>query len=487
MKKTNLYLVGILLCLTLSSVGWAGPVFQPYPSIMQPLLGDIANKQPQKAFEQISKKVDGVDKILYLQERGRISTLIGNYDVSTKDFNQVKELYESNSMRPIISVSDTATNVASIVTNDNIIPYAGEFYEWVFVHTYQMLNYLNNQDIQGAMVEMRNAANLQKRAEEQHEKEMIQAEDNAKKNGISRAEIEKQFDKPYAEMELAASKVKNSFQNASTYYISGVLREMANDNDAYIDYKKAWEICPENKYIIQSLYRLANDQKRNDLPMLRDKYGRMNIPSSIDTAKKGRLVVLYEDGFVPPKDQIKLPLLIAGKIYTIAMPYYKSEWKDPVQINIYDGNNVIGQTESICLVRSLAVKALKEKYLSICIRQALRLVAKDQIQRAAQAKGGILGKLAVGTVDAAITNADVRSWLTLPDNLQVADFWFPSGSYSIAFGVNPTPGNRVDVNIKSGQTHFLHVINTGRGWYTTMINPYDTVRQPIVTKSSASK
>jgi hypothetical protein len=108
------------------------------------------------------------------------------------------------------------------------------------------------------------------------------------------------------------------------------------------------------------------------------------------------------------------------------------------------------------------------------------------MQRAAEAKGGVAAKLGLGVTDAIITNADMRSWLTLPDNLQVADFWLSPGNHSVAFGVNPTPGNRVDVNIRSGETHFLHLINTGRGCYTKMINPYDTIKQTSAGKLSTS-
>jgi hypothetical protein len=460
---------------------------------MQPLLTDIANKQPRQAFEQLSKKVDGVDKLLYLQERGRVSGLIGNYDASIQDLKLAQDLHGEGFLsfnRATISMSDIAAQAASIVTNDNIIPYEGESYELVFNYTYQMLNYLNKKEIESARVEMDNAYHFQEIAREHHDLEILQAEQRATKYSIDRGEIEKQLIRLPADMELVASKVENSFQNAFTFYISGVLREMLGDErqyrEAYIDYKRAWKIYPENKYVIQSLYRLAIDQKRPELPMLRDKYGKMNMPKT-DTAKVGRLVVLYEDGFVPPKDQIKLSLPIAGKLYTVAMPYYSFQWKEPVQINIYDGNNAIGQTEPICLVRSLAVKALKEKYFAICIRQILRLIAKDQIQRVAEKKGGVYAKIGFAVTDAVITNADMRSWLTLPDNLQVADFWLPPGNHSVAFGVNPTPSNRFDVNIRSGETHFLHVTNTGRGCYAKMINPYDTIIQTSTGKRPTSK
>jgi len=482
MNKTNIFAAMGVLCLMFLSFGCTSTVLRPYPNIMEPVLTDIGNKSTQKPLEQLSKKVDGVDKILYLQERGRVSSLIGDYDSSIKDFDQAATSIEEKRMQAVISMSNTAAQAGSIVTNDNIIPYGGEGYEKVFIHSYQMLNYLNKKDIDGAMVEARKADNEQTYALQQHEKEITQAQEDAQKNNINREEIEKHFSQPFAEMELAAGKVKNSFQNAFTFYISGVLREMRGDNDAYIDYKKAWEIYPDNKYLAQSLYRLAKKQKRKDLPMLQKKYGTITIPK--DTAKMGRLLVIYEDGFVPPKKEIKLPLPIAGVIYTIAMPYYSFQWKDPFQVTVFDNNNEIGRPEPICQVKALAVKALKEKYWGICLRQILRLIAKDQIQRQAEKKGGDLAKYAFGITDAIITNADMRSWLTLPDNVQVADFWLPSGNHSFTHGVNSPADNKFDINIKEGETYFLHIVNTGTGCYSELINPYDKVKQASAGKFS---
>ncbi len=52
--------------------------------------------------------------------------------------------------------------------------------------------------------------------------------------------------------------MKHSFQNAATFYLSGVVWEMLGErNDAYIDYKKALEIFPDNLFLQADVMRLG--------------------------------------------------------------------------------------------------------------------------------------------------------------------------------------------------------------------------------------
>src|SRR5690606_7313802 len=67
-----------------------------------------------------------------------------------------------------------------------------------------------------------------------------------------------QYEEQLRENLTAAAKVKNSFQNAYTFYYSALIREADNDlNGAYIDYKKALEIQPDNHYLQADAWRLA--------------------------------------------------------------------------------------------------------------------------------------------------------------------------------------------------------------------------------------
>jgi hypothetical protein len=80
---------------------------------------------------------------------------------------------------------------------------------------------------------------------------------------------------------------------------------------------------------------------------------------------------------------------------------------------------LLGTTETLCDVRALAVKALKEKAPIIAARQLIRALAKGASNHAAKKQFGDLGILGMNVLNYATEQADLRSWLTLPANAQV--------------------------------------------------------------------
>jgi hypothetical protein len=323
------------------------------------------------------------------------------------------------------------------------------------------------------MVEVRAADEEQRFALQEHEYEISKANENSKKYKISRKDQESHLAEAYAAMNIAAGKVENSFQNAFTFYLSAIIREMAGEEEeeAFIDYKKAWRINPENTYLIKDLLRLARVAGRED-----DLEHYTNLYSDIKPEQlnndHGRLVIIFEEDFVPPKKQIKFPLVIQKKSYTIAMPYYDFEWTDPSPLRIYDGEQLLGETETICLVKALAVKDLKERYWGIFLRQLLRLVARDQIQREIQKKTGdnSIAKIGMWVGDFIMSNADLRSWLTLPDNIQIASFYLPHGEHNIGYANGSGGKENINIKLKSGQITILRITKAQDTYFLSIIN-----------------
>ncbi len=62
----------------------------------------------------------------------------------------------------------------------------------------------------------------------------------------------------YPSMHNTIGQVKNSFQNAYTFYLSALFYESSGEyNRANIDYKKALAIYPNNHFLQQDSFRLA--------------------------------------------------------------------------------------------------------------------------------------------------------------------------------------------------------------------------------------
>ena len=411
------------------------------------------------------------DLILYNMERGRYAQVIGNLDVSMTDFSASMDKIRRNDEKALFSASAFGANVAATMVNDNAIPYEGEGYERVLLHHYQALNYLKKKDLDGAGVEVRRANAEQNEALKRFEKELDGAREEAEKKRISGNST--RIDTQYAQMDEVAGKVKNSFQNAYTFYVSGFIYELLRQpNDAYIDYKKALEIYPENSYLQKDVLRLAAElDMREELDTLKQRFPQENkLFIAAGGTAAGELLVMFEDGFVPQKHEIKIPLPV-GKagIIAIAFPIYQERWSSQVPVRILNKNELIGSTEPICDVRALAVKALKEKAPVIATRQIIRAIAKGATAAEAKKQMGDLGQFATTIWNLVSENADLRSWLTLPANAQILRATLPAGRYSLTLQ-HPLAGGpkNIDVEIVANGKTVLHVVRTGHQMYNSV-------------------
>jgi uncharacterized protein len=446
--------------------------FTAYPHKIQPLITSMSNRTPVDVSQCLLSECKSNDLILYNMERGRYAQVVGNSDVSMTDFRASMEKIRENDEKALISASDIGANVAATLVNDNAIPYEGEGYERVLLHHYQALNYLKKKDLEGAGVEVRRANAEQDESLKRFEKELEKSQDAAEEkrvggNGVSRIQTQ------YAQMDEVAGKVKNSFQNAYTFYISGFIYELLQQsNDAYIDYKKALEIYPDNRYLQKDVLRLAEKlEMREEVEELKLRFP-ANNRRFIDEngVESGELLVLFEDGFVPQKHEIKIPIPISrGGLVTIAFPIYKEKWSAQIPLRILNNNELIGSTEPICDVRALAVKALKEKAPVIATRQIIRAVAKGATTAVAKKQMGELGQFASNIWNLISESADLRSWLTLPANAQILRTALPAGSYRLALQHPMTAGTTyADITINAGGKTVLQVVRAGGQIYNSV-------------------
>ena len=449
----------------------ASSTFSAYPQQIQPLITSLSNRTTIDLQKCLLTECKSRDLILYNMERGRYAQVSGSSDVSMADFKLSMDKIRENDNKALISASAFGANVAATVVNDNAIPYEGEGYERVLLHHYQALNYLKKKDLDGAGVEVRRANAEQNDSLKRFEKELDAAQEEAQKNRINGNPSS--IGTQYAQMDEVAGKVKNSFQNAYTFYVSGFIYELLRQpNDAYIDYKKALEIYPENRYLQKDVLRLAAGlDMREELDELRQRFPQMD-KRFVDSegAGTGELLVLFEDGFVPQKHEIKIPLP-AGKagIISIAFPIYQEKWSPQVPLRILNNSELIGSTEPICDIRALAVKALKERVPVIATRQIVRAIAKGVTAVEAKKQMGDLGHFATIVWNLVSENADLRSWLTLPADAQILRTTLPAGSYSLSLqhpmAGGPTPAS---VEISANGKTVLHVVRTGRQMYNTV-------------------
>jgi hypothetical protein len=451
--------------------GCAGTTtFTAYPKKINPYIASMQNRTPIDLNQCLTSEAGSKDLILYNMERGRIAQVTGFLDYSLRDFNISIDQIKQNEEKARIRASSAGATIAATLLNDNAIPYESDGYERVMVHHYQALNFLKKKDIEGAGVEARRAnseqADALKRFERDVEKAQKEAED---KNVGSRGNSASVIGQQYAQMDEVAGKVKNSFQNAYTFYLSGIIYELNKQpNDAYIDYKKALEIFPENSYLQKDVMRLAAAlDMREDVDALKERFKIEPPTASAADDSKGELLVLFEEGFVPQKQEIKIPLPVPRVgLLAIAFPIYKERWTPKNSLSIIKDGGRVGTTEPICDFRALAVMALKEKVPAITTRQIIRAASKGAATYAAKEQLGLAGQLAMSVYNYSSESADLRSWITLPSNAQILRTDMESGIHKLALAsagiLEPVS---VDVEIPAGGKTILHVVRAGNQFY----------------------
>lgn len=400
----------------------------------------------QKALTQVPERNEGNGSYnLGLLEKARLEHLANNYPQSQQDFEWVYREVQQTQQAAKLQVSRGLENVAAVVSNDNAIRYDIPYYEQSMLHSYQALNYLNQHDLSGALVEIRRANIVQTNALKANQKELIDSQRNLSKQGVSPESLSSK----YPSMDNIIGEVKNGFQNAYTFYLSGVLYEAAGQpNDAYIDYKKALEIYPHNITLQKDIWRLANSLgMSNDIQLFGKRFDQSISSTSNQTSKnksqqasRGQLIILVENGIIANKQEvsINLPIWTSSydtRFYNVALPVYRNKVQQYQGVSLtYEGQQY--QSDEIVRLQSLAAKQLKDQMPGVVARQVVRVIAKEEIRQRMSNKGGDLGNIVANLYNIASEKADTRSWSTLPDTIHILRLDLSSGSHEIKLRVN---------------------------------------------------
>jgi len=294
-----------------STIGF-NDLFNDYATNTTPVRQAISNNNIENARTLIKTNSKAHSNYLLNQlEQGRIANLANNPDSAQTYFETVYQQMQAKRQAAKIQVSAGLEQSNALLTNDSAIGYIPPAYEMSMLHSYKALNYVYKRDIESALVEIRRANKVQVDALLDNQSEF----DNA----IAQAQ------QHYPDMDNLTRSVKNGFQNAYTFYLSGLLYEKAKQgDDAYIDYKKALEIQPNNPYLQQDILRLAKQQGfADDYQQFKRQFGEVN---AIDK-NQGEVVILFEQGLIPKQHEFKLRLPIYtsqgdARFYSLAMPVY---------------------------------------------------------------------------------------------------------------------------------------------------------------------
>lgn len=368
-------------------------------------------------------------------EKGRLNFLSHNSQNSQKNFEEAYSKIQAAQAKAKIQISRGVNNLGAVIVNDNVLTYDIPYYEQSMLHSYQALNYLYQHQLESALVEIRRANFVQERALAENEHNIAKTQQKMIEKGISNKEL----NKSYPSMELVIGELKNGFQNAYTFYLSGLMFEAAGEtNDAYIDYKKALEIFPNNHFLQQDILRLANVlNMTDDLKIYNQQYGEYKLS---DNDNNGQVAIIVEQGIVNEKHEaaVNLPLYTSSndlRFFSFALPIYKNEVIENTPLSVFY-NNKYYQSEEIVRLHALAAKNLQEQLPALYTRQALRILAKEQFRRKMSKEGGDIGNILASLYNIASENADTRSWSTLPKCVHILRLNLPKGPQQLKVSIN---------------------------------------------------
>lgn len=324
------------------------------------------------------------DRLLVLLDKGMVLHAAGQWEES------IAVLAEADRLSGELDAISVSEEAKTFVGNERQRVYRGEDFEKLMISVLQALNYAQLGKDEDALVEVR-------RVNERLEKMVVDEK------------------KPYEQLAIAR-------------YLGGVLYEDQGEWDsAYIDYAKAYELEPRLGALVEPLLRLAKQTGRDEAyAELAAKFP--GVPHAPLGPGESQLVVVVEAGLSPEKAPTPRDYGDTGQL--IEVPVYRDRGYVPaVQVRVE------GQAERAVTVTSLADVAkvhLNDRIGRMLAKQLASALVKAGL---AAGVGALTKSKEVGFLTFLVLNAgnaaDLRSWLSLPAEFQVARFRVPAGKHTV--------------------------------------------------------
>lgn len=340
--------------------------------------------QPEAAIETLStEKISNRNRLLAYLDHGLIAHTAGNYNDSIKAFKSATALLDR------INYIGVKEQTASLVTNDWVTAYKGEYSERLWIHTFQMMNFLLLGDPEGAAVEARQAVKVYE-----------EYGDALQSDWYTRTLMAMSFE--------AAGKA----DSAHIEY-KKMLDEISSDKGAA---RRAW----------QNARRLGRDQDAETFKNL--------ITTSASTGgENGELIVFVQTGSIPRK--VAGEIVVGPDLFT-SFPMYPNIPRSNVHIDVVSGDGIDQQADIVTTqMVDVSRRALTARGTQIAAKQVLRLAAKKELADSIRRNTDSLAESFVGSfVTAALLIsevADTRSWETLPAQVSMVQIPLSSGQHDI--------------------------------------------------------
>jgi len=425
LKRILIKPVGCIICLFFKTMAkknclWFISIFLPlyltacasYHSSTRSARYSFNKGEFSVAAEEYNKHISRTknDELLALLDTAISYHHASQYQKSIHYFLQADKLVKQ------LDYLSISRQTASLLATDYVLKYKGEDFEKVLINAYLAMDYLMLGDLENALVEAKRV--------------------NQKLQDYGR--------------QCKCDYKLNSF----AIYLSGIIYELNGQYDeAYIDYKKVYKLLPEFPLLgldLQRTSRLAGIEEQ-----------KLNGQDTFDKSKKyifkkdyGELIVLFESGLSPEKHE---------ESRAIAIPAYHKRLTRISYAGVYIDAEYYDRTYILNDIETTAIKHLNEKMLRILAKQGAVTAGKFAIANALakETDNPLIGQL--GLLFFYATNkADTRSWLSLPQNIQLTRFPLAPGKHQVTLKLYDKYDRLVEsinfdnVTIEAYKKHFIN-------------------------------
>ena len=408
------------------------------PYNMQELRVSMETGDYDKAYAKLKKAAEKKAELPVLFEFGLVAHYANQFADSNNAFMQAQDIAED------LATKSLSKEAISLVTTDKVRPYPGKKYERLLGHYYSALNYVYLNQLVGARVECKRATGLIDYFKNEEKYDFFGAAFLAYLSGMFYEDI------------------------GNAEHLAGNSTEAQEEwNNALISYQQAEQYyqqaaekigVPVSEELGNALVRLSRQLGFTDFV---ERYEKQYGEPPAQPEGHGELILFYETGYVPKKEQIDLvfpilkkdkfgeddeeleefiPTLLGreGRTYPeveleyllrVAMPVMHSKRPKFAGIKVQvDG----AQTRGVLVedIETIAMETFEAESPIILFRTLLRALGKYLIYREANKKDDILGTL-VNLAGVFTEGADTRSWQTLPNQIFMVRMPLPAGTHTV--------------------------------------------------------
>ncbi|MFU8781143.1 MAG: hypothetical protein ACNA71_08995 [Kiritimatiellia bacterium] len=460
----RLYKRGIVLMLLAFVSGCA-----TYQQTANVQLARFNQGHSDSAIAYFTTRQHGINKQLYLAEAGRLKMLEGDFAGSHGLFERVIDVIFDVREGAMIRLQDVGGGaLAATFLDDRSRPYNLPAFESVLVFQYQSLNALFMGNPEAAAVEARRAVAAQDLVLERYEREVERARELAVQEGSDG--VVDTLDDYFVRIGPVLGRAKSGFQNPFVWYYSGLMYELQGEPDnAYIAYKKAWELSPDNAWVQRDLLRLAERQNPQEWGAFKEQFdlgARVRLRGAT-----GEIIIFYEEGLISQRHSVVFPVLLGSTFHNISYPVYQDGPYQPMQIRatLRPGSE-IGDLMPLAYLQSLAYHDLKMRLPAIQVRNISRAVSREVARSIGRNSDDALLDFILSLwamVSFVSERADTRGWYSLPMGVQMLRSYVAAGDHTLVLQ-RDGGGDKLEIPLQllPGEQKLVWVADLGlrRSW-----------------------